>query len=182
VGPDENPGFFEQRVKKSLESPNSAKPPKSFKIIMILGCLALLAAGGAAGVIFLGAKSQEESSLLGRVQSLFAGGKKTAESKSQGHMYKMEPFLVNLLDPAQLRYLKITLHLETDQGKAGEEYEKRLPQLRDGVLTILSSKNYKDIITAEGKSALRDEIKAKLNQLLSGFKVQNVYFTEFVVQ
>ncbi len=54
--------------------------------------------------------------------------------------------------------------------------------MRDGVLTILSSKNYKDIITAEGKSALREEIKARLNQQVTTFKVQNVYFSEFVVQ
>jgi flagellar FliL protein len=94
----------------------------------------------------------------------------------------MEPFLVNLMDPAQLRYLKITLHVESNQEKPNEEYEKRLPQLRDAILIILSSKNYKDIMDSEGKTSLREEIKTKMNQLLVDLKVQNIYFTEFVVQ
>jgi len=86
------------------------------------------------------------------------------------------------MDPGQLRYLKITLHVETNQEKVNEEYEKRLPQLRDAILIILSGKNYKDIIDSEGKTSLREEIKTRMNQLLVGLKVQNIYFTEFVVQ
>ncbi len=99
-----------------------------------------------------------------------------------GSMYKMEPFLVNLADPGQLRYLKITLHVESNQEKISEEYEKRVPQIRDAILIILSGKCYKDIMNSEGKTVLREEIKGKLNQLLTSFKVQNIYFTEFVVQ
>jgi flagellar FliL protein len=150
--------------------------------VIILGVLILLAAGGAAGLLFFLPGSQEDASVMARVRNFFAGEKKPAEGSGPGHIYKMEPFLVNLLDPGQLRYLKVTLHAESNREKESEEVERRLPQLRDAVLTILSSKNYKDIITAEGKSALREEIKLKLNQLLSGVKVENVYFTEFVVQ
>jgi flagellar protein FliL len=169
-------------VERALESPNPAKPPKSFKLLIILGVLIFLAAGGAAGLFFFLPESQENASVMARVRNLFAGDKKAVESTGPGYIYKMEPFLVNLLDPGQLRYLKVTLHAESNREKESEEIDRRLPQLRDAVLTILSSKNYKDIITAEGKSALREEIKLKLNQLLSGVKVENVYFTEFVVQ
>jgi flagellar FliL protein len=118
---------------------------------------------------------------LGTIKNLGAGEKKSP-STGQGYIYKMEPFLVNLMDPGQLRYLKITLHVETNQEKVEEEYEKRLPQLRDAILTILSSKNYNDIMNSEGKNALREEIKGRMNQLLVRVKVQNIYFTEFVVQ
>ena len=94
----------------------------------------------------------------------------------------MEPFLVNLADTRELRYLKTTLHVESNQEKLNEEYEKRLPQLRDAILTILSSKSYNEVINSEGKTALREEIKGKMNQLLVSVKVHNIYFTEFVVQ
>jgi flagellar protein FliL len=169
-------------VERTLESPNPEKPPKSFKLLIILGVLVLLIGGGAAGLLLFLPNSPEDSSVLGRIKNLWASEKKAGDSGGQGHIYKLDPFLVNLLDPGQLRYLKVTLHVESNQEKVSEEYERRLPQLRDAVLTILSSKNYKDIITSEGKSALREEIKGKLNQLLVGVKVQNVYFTEFVVQ
>jgi flagellar FliL protein len=92
----------------------------------------------------------------------------------------MDPFLVNLADPGQLRYLKVTLHVETPAKS--EEYEKRLPQIRDSVLSTLSSKLFKDILTSEGKNVLREEIKEKMNQVLVETKVRNIYFTEFVIQ
>jgi flagellar FliL protein len=50
------------------------------------------------------------------------------------------------------------------------------------VLTVLSSKNSKDILTSEGKNGLREEIKEKMNHLLTETKVRNIYFTEFVIQ
>ncbi len=137
--------------------------------------------GGIAGLILFAPKSEEDTTFLARIKNLWESEKKTP-TPVQGYIYKMEPFLVNLVDPGQLRYLKITIHVESNQEKVNEEYEKRLPQLRDAILTILSSKNYKDIINSEGKTALREEIKGRLNQLLVGPKVQNVYFTEFVIQ
>ena len=142
----------------------------------------LLAAGVAAAWLFLLApQSSEQSSVVERIKHLWASEKKSSIT-GQGYIYKMEPYLVNLMDPGVPRYLKITLHVESNQEKVSEEYDKRLPQLRDAILTILSSKNYNDIMSSEGKTSLREEIKAKMNQLLVGLKVQNVYFTEFVVQ
>jgi len=148
-----------------------------------MGILAVVLVAGVAVVwyVFLAPQSSEESSVVGKIKNLWASEKKSS-STGQGHIYKMEPFLVNLMDPAQLRYLKITLHVESNQEKPNEEYEKRLPQLRDAILIILSSKNYKDIMDSEGKTSLREEIKTKMNQLLVDLKVQNIYFTEFVVQ
>jgi len=148
-----------------------------------VGVLAAVLVSGVAVVwyVFLAPQSSEESSVMGKIKNLWASEKKSSGA-GQGHIYKMEPFLVNLVDPAQLRYLKITLHVESNQEKADEEYEKRLPQLRDAILIILSSKNYKDIMESEGKTSLREEIKTRMNQLLVGLKVQNIYFTEFVVQ
>ncbi len=89
---------------------------------------------------------------------------------------------MNLADLEHPRYLKVTIHLESNQEKPEGEYERRQPQLRDAILTILSSKHYKDITTPEGKSALREEIKEKVNQLQLNLKAQNIFFTEFVIQ
>ncbi len=54
--------------------------------------------------------------------------------------------------------------------------------MRDAILTLLSTKHYRDIATAEGKTALRQEIKEKVNQLLVNLKAKNIFFTEFVIQ
>jgi flagellar FliL protein len=168
---------------RAVETPAPGKPPKSFKVLIIVGVLAVVLVSGGAVVwhVFLAPQPSEESSIVGKIRNLWGGEKKSSDA-GQGHIYKMEPVLVNLVDPGQLRYLKITLHVESNQEKENEEYEKRLPQLRDAILIILSSKNYKDIMESEGKTSLREEIKTRMNQLLVGLKVQNIYFTEFVVQ
>lgn len=162
-------------------SENPKKALKSFKILLIAGAglLVLLLLGG--GLVFLvfSSSSSGDSPFIEKVKGMVPGGKGSTRTASVA-VYKMEPFLVNLADPGQLRYLKVTLHVETHQR--GEEFEKRLPQSRDSVLTILSSKNSKDIMTSEGKNALREEIKEKLNHLLMETKVRNIYFTEFVIQ
>lgn len=94
----------------------------------------------------------------------------------------MDPFIVNLADQNQPRYLKIRISIESKEIKVNEEYEKRLPQLRDMILTLLSSKSYIDISDSEGEKRLREEITSKLNQLLRSFQVKTVYFTEFMIQ
>ena len=145
------------------------KPAKSFKLLFIggAGLVVLLLIGGVVYFFFLSSSSDSSE------------GKKPKENVATT-IHKMDPFLVNLADPGQLRYLKVTLHVETPLK--GEEYEKRLPQLRDSILSILSSKQFKDISTSDGKNVLREEIKEKMNQLLVETKVRNIYFTEFVIQ
>jgi flagellar FliL protein len=160
---------------------NSRKILKSLKIFFVAGAgLLLLVVVGVALVSFVFSSfSSGDSPLMGKMKGMFFGWKKTGGATSVA-FYKMEPFLVNLADPGQPRYLKLTLHVETHQQ--GEEFEKRLPQTRDSVLTILCGKNSKEVMTSEGKNALREEIKEKMNHLLTETKVRNIYFTEFVIQ
>jgi len=47
---------------------------------------------------------------------------------------------------------------------------------------ILPTKKFSDIVTTEGKTALRDELIGALNALLTTSKVSRIYFKEFVIQ
>jgi flagellar FliL protein len=99
-----------------------------------------------------------------------------------GPIYPLDTFIVNLADEDGKRYLRITMNLELTQDKFEGQMEQRLPQVRDSILTILPTKRFDDIQTAEGKTLLRNEIIAKLNSLFGLESVSNIYFTEFVVQ
>ena len=168
-------------TEKRETSPAPPKP-KRFKkwLIAILGLILLSGAG--IGAVFLFAPGAVPDSLNFFEKKDPAKARKEAAKKSQGYIYNMEPFIVNLADPNQQRYLKIRISLESKEIIVNEEYEKRLPQLRDMILTLLSSKSYKDISDSDGKNKLREEITSKLNQLLSNFQVKAVYFTEFMIQ
>jgi len=156
------------------------KPEKSRKwLAVILGLIFLAAAVG--GVIFLSSGAIPNSLNFWGTNGADKKEKET-ERKSQGHIYSMDPFIVNLADQGRPRYLKIRMSIESQEMKVNEEYEKRLPQLRDTILTVLSSKSYGEISDSEGKKKLREEIILKLNQLLRGFQVKTIYFTEFMIQ
>lgn len=168
--------------KKNAPAPeNPKKQLKSLKIILIAGAglLILLILAVVLGSFIFSSFSSGDSPFMEKMKGMVSGWMKPKVTNSVA-FYKMEPFVVNLADPGRLRYLKVTLHVETNQK--GEEFPKRLPQSRDSVLTVLSSKKSRDLMTSEGKNALREEIKEKMNLILTDTKVRNIYFTEFVIQ
>ncbi len=119
---------------------------------------------------------------------LISGGSDEAAIEEQeanqeiGPIYSLETFIVNLVGGRGKNYLKAKVELELDSDKTEIEINKRLPQVRDAILTMLSSKSNEDINTLEGKFQLRAEIISTLNQYLKTGKVRNVYFTDFIVQ
>jgi flagellar FliL protein len=98
------------------------------------------------------------------------------------YTYGMETFVVNLNDPGGKRYLKTNIELEYTSETLGDELVRRLPQLRDLILLLLSSKSLDDIQSVDGKIALRRELIQRINQTLTGGKIRNLYFTQFVIQ
>ena len=99
-----------------------------------------------------------------------------------GPLYTLDTMIVNLADHGGKRYLRVTMALELSDGDAVTSIENRLPQVRDAILMILPAKNYDDVSTTDGKVALRKEVMEKINSLITKGRVNNIYFTEFVVQ
>lgn len=79
-------------------------------------------------------------------------------------------------------YLKTNVVLEVDSEKTSAELAKRIPQIRDIVIVILSTKTKEKIEEKEGKEALRREIIKMINATLAKGKIRNVYFQDFVIQ
>ena len=104
------------------------------------------------------------------------------EENVMGPLYSLDTMIVNLADHGGKRYLRVTMALELSDPEAVTAIENHLPQVRDAILMILPTKTYDDISTTDGKIALRNEIMAKINQMMTKGKVNNIYFTEFVVQ
>lgn len=117
-------------------------------------------------------------------QQIGETGHSTAEAKYKklGITCKMEPFIVNLLDRDGKRYLKTTIEFEVENRDIKNEFIQHTPQLRDAILLLLTSKSFEDISKLEGKLQLKNELIARINQILSGAGIRALYFTEFVVQ
>ena len=131
-----------------------------------------------------GTESPEEHKAVAEVK---AEPKSEADGKhgqatSPGAIFDLDPFIVNLADTPEVRYLKLTLKLEVDSEAVAAELSARIPQIRDAILVLLSSKDVNAVRTTQGKFQLRDEITQRINGLLRKPGVRSAYFTEFVVQ
>lgn len=104
------------------------------------------------------------------------------EKGKPGHMIPLESFVVNLSDSSEIKYLKVTINLDVDSEKSSAEVQARMPQIRDALLMLLTSKTSDDVKDIGGKLKLQDEMVSRVNNYLKEGKVKAVYFTEFVMQ
>jgi flagellar FliL protein len=117
----------------------------------------------------------------------------------EGIMLNMSTKIINLVDPGGRRYIRLTIVVEfapdnpeyqslPEEEKTvyltafEEKLNSKLPILDDTVITLLSTKTYEDLYTAEGKEKLRMEIMEILSKRLVDLHIISIYFTEFVVQ
>lgn len=148
---------------------------------IIIGIVVLVLGGGGYGAWdFLLAEK-----LLGRDNPQTAETEQSTakvEDEEFGSIYKMDSFIVNLLDREGKRYLKTTIEFEVENDDITKKLTRRTPQLRDAILLLLTSKSFEDISKPQGKLRLKSELIARINQILPGAGIRTLYFTEFVVQ
>jgi flagellar FliL protein len=94
----------------------------------------------------------------------------------------LDPFVLNLADRG--RYLKVTIQFEVSDMSLQAAVKSKNPQLRDTIITLVSSKSLNSISSPEGKFQLKDEVLFRANQIMGMEKdvFKNLYFTEFVMQ
>lgn len=98
------------------------------------------------------------------------------------NIFPLDPFIVNIYDGQELRYLKVKVELEMVGPAIKPEIEGRLAPIRDSILILLSAKTLQDVQDVQGKNTLKDEILGAINKNIPPGKIAKVYFTDFVVQ
>jgi flagellar FliL protein len=185
-------------MSEEAEKPAEAAeaPKKKSKLIPMVGSAVVLVAGAVAALWYLGvgpfagaARHAEATAAVEEHgggehgEEAAAGGEHGVAGEAAGPagIVALEPFIANLADDGGRRYLKATFQI--DFGAAvPAAMQARLPQTRDLLLTLFTSKTFDDIRTPEGKQQLREEIIARVNQVLDRDLAKAVYFTEFIVQ
>lgn len=122
-------------------------------------------------------------------------GKNTDQSESGNSTAEgagilvLEKFTVNLNDPFGRRYAEILINLKIDRKSLVskiQENELILPQIRDEIFMIISSKSYPELNSVSGKVTLKEEIMIRVNELikenLNLEPVQDVFFGTFIIQ
>lgn len=168
---------------KDVNEQEQPKKKSKFKLILFSLIVVFLVVAGFLAYLFLfsnNAAIQTETALPADATDVRTTP--AAKGSGIGPLYSFDTFIVNLADPGGIRYLKVSMQAEVDSNKVIEEIDKRNPQVRDLILTVLSSKTYAEVSTPQGKIALKQEIIRRLNLILTTGTVRNIYFTEFVSQ
>lgn len=164
-------------------------------LIIIAAMLALMLIGGAAGAWFLlsedeviadanSAKQAQEvkEAPAAKANAAVAHSVRKSDYTQIGQMYPLDQFIVNLFSEDGSRYLKATMNLEMSVPELATELDAKKPLIRDIIIKALSAKSYEEISTIAGKENLKDEIVANVNAVLKDGQINNVFFTDFVIQ
>ncbi len=166
----------EEKVNQEQEEKGGGKK----KLILLLLVILIAAAGGGAAYKFLVLdKKKAAESKEKQAERIIEEIKAT---ENVGVMFDLGTFVVNLADPDIERYLKVSIVLELKDQKVQQEAQKRLPQIKDAITTLLLTKRSSEIRTPEGIEFLKEEIAKRVNAILPLGGVKNVYFTEFIIQ
>jgi flagellar FliL protein len=155
----------------------SAPPKKRGKglLILLITVIVLVAGGGGAAFYFWKAAAAPAGG---------AEARKEATPEADG-VIALDPFLVNLADEEGHTYLRVTLKLlvtNEDQVALFEEKAVIKSMVRSAILETLAVQTAEQLVTPQGKAALREAITKKIAALKQRIDVHDVLFSDFVVQ
>lgn len=99
-----------------------------------------------------------------------------------GKVIALDPFVVNLDEQGQSRYLKLTLQFELQDSASEAALNKSKQLIRDNFLSHLSGLKLADTLGVAAKDKLRADLMKKLVDILGANKIRRMFFQEFVVQ
>ena len=196
---------------KKDETEEAPPPPKKSKklLFIILGAVVVsIVIGLLVGKLVFGGKHAAAADDQATADDVQAEDTEKAEPKLDPRkppvFVNLEPFTVNLQPENNTeQFLQVVATLRVSDDKTGETLKQYMPQIRDGILTLMSSKHASEIISPDGREELADEIRTSANEVLgfsppppskkkkktkddvdpdSAGPVISVFFTQFIVQ
>jgi len=152
----------------------SEKPKKKnvFKIAIIV-LLSLIVVGGAAfgGMYIAGKKGATTTT------------KKTVAPVVTDTTYSLDECLINLADTDSKRYLKVLVYVGYGaNADLATELETQKPIIRDIVISTLREKTTADFNNDAGVDAIKKQLIARINPVLTKGKIDHIYFNDLLVQ
>lgn len=201
-----------ERMVAGDDAPAEKKKGGGKKIIIIVVAVVLLLGGGGAGFYFwrvssasaaenAASKANDKKSKAKKETEETAAAETKADSKSPAKpgdplenalpkdddvkkIVELPPFIVNLADTEQARYLRMTVSLGIDEAEAAGEKPDQLfmTRVRNAMLAVLSDKKSDQILSVEGKTKLRKELLQAAQAASEKPEVKAIYITDFIVQ
>ena len=148
---------------------------------VLYGIVGVLVLAGAGGYWYTrpAAETQQDAKSKSKEK---AKDKEEAEEAEPGMVLAFEPLVVNLADGNGTRFLRVTVQLVVG-GEEDEELAKNAAvkaRLRAQMLDLFSQQTSEQLVTPEGKAAVKDAINEEATKVLDPHEVSDVLFTVFL--
>jgi flagellar FliL protein len=177
------------------------------RLLIIIAAAVLVLGGGGAGAFFFMHKDAADEAVTADVdegeQAADATDAKKEKGKSKGKKDKkgkaaepkapaiyvefQPPFVVNFDAKGVMRFLQVSIQVMTRDRETSELIKLHDPKIRNNMLLLLGSQTLDTISTMEAKEALRKKALETIAKIVEdeggeGKKVEDLYFTSFVMQ
>jgi flagellar FliL protein len=115
---------------------------------------------------------------------LHRAGEATAQAGGETRIAStlhLDTFVLNLADTEQRSYLRVGIDLGLNRELKRDE-PAPVAQVRDTILGVLAEGKVDELMTPAGKTKLKDNLLRALKERVPQLGVEEVYFTEFLVQ
>lgn len=150
----------------------AAKPKKKSWLLKIVIALVVLAGGGVAAWYAM--------------EKPATGQDAAAPQEKPPVFVTLESFTLNLQPENGDQYLQVGLVLKVAGSATVDAVKLQMPEIRNRILLLLTSKKASEISTVAGKQRLSTEIIDEARQAIASPKIQqeiiSVFFTSFVIQ
>lgn len=147
----------------------------SKKVMMMAGGGVLLLGAVGAGLYFSG--------MIGGADE--TPEEEVVEEVAPPGVLELDPFLTNIADPRGQRAARLRVKLVIAPAERIPEIEADallMARLRDQTLSLLTAKTYAELGKPEGKEQFRGEVREKLAGLIVDGELQEILFSDFIVQ
>jgi flagellar basal body-associated protein FliL len=153
-------------LQKSMagENPKPSNPPRRSGFVVAV----LLALGAAAGTWYWTSRANETR----------ASASPGAHIRSTLHL---ETFILNLADADQRSYLRVGIDLGLSQ-EPSRDAVLRVAKARDVILEVLAQGKVEELTSPGGKAKLKENLLHALEERVPELGVEEVYYTEFLIQ
>ncbi|HEX4949624.1 MAG TPA: flagellar basal body-associated FliL family protein [Blastocatellia bacterium] len=104
------------------------------------------------------------------------------DDKDVKKVFELQPFIVNLADREDTRYLRMSVSIGVGETKEEKPDPILMTRIRNAMLAVLTTKTADEILTQEGKAILRKELLKAARAAIEEPHIEAIYITDFIVQ
>ena len=177
-----------KRKSEDEEQSEEGSGGKRKLILLILGAVLLLGLGIGGGVLVGTMMAEDSSSAENIVAEEEEEEDSSRKKKDDRHniYITVGKLLAAVEHDGSTRYIQAEIDLVGYEKTVMDDAQHNIPALRNRLLLLFASQNFEEVRTIAGRERLRVESLKAVNDVLEldpkGDRVEDVYFTAFVIQ